>query len=1327
MKKHGLLALVVCAIFVAVFALTIGLSFNNTTAMAEEGGVNVRVAHITDLHFYPEELSNEKSSAYLAKKESETKFLGESGASLRKTFESMVGTAGNIKEDAPTYVLVSGDLTLNGEKIGHEGLAKIFADITEMVRQDPKHEDFQILVVPGNHDIFNPSAKRYYPTQEEIDACGSAEEVDKLLSDYVKYTPTVDNQEFMDIYWSFGYAEAGEVNPRTGEVSKLSDKLDLEFFFNSDEWYDDDLGVMTVHPPKDVHEIGEDTKDYSVYNPYVRHGACSYIARSADATIVAVDGNSRKYIGENAGLLNDDKSFVYATAEDWEETTSGDLEDRILRWICKSIKTDVANDKLVLGMFHHNIVPHFTMEGDVLSMFTYDDYKRAIEVLPDAGLKYVFTGHMHSSDIAYSVSQNGNVIYDFETGSTIGLGAAYRIAEFETSGKGETYTEDVYTQVFNLDESVEYFTADSNVAKKTTKHFEYFKNKMKNLVPTMIGGMVNENLYDNITGAMSGINADHPFFGALAIDGINDLSNLDLYPIVVDDNGNARLAKNRKEGYDIVAFVNSLVNYLCEFDFSYGTVTGGYKMDQLLFDIYGGHMMGTNPSEIPDNLVAFFSKLEDGTFVQWLVDLVYNTVVPQLDLILDSPIRYNSKTATLTESGVQGFDFTRAFDLKLSAFSVDNIVRGLINQYAFGAVDEYGVVIESYLDENGYSSLRYILTAISKNAPSVVDSLLNSTILGPLLEGFNIQSIFDEYFDLVLNYLVMYFDSDLSTVLKSELLDKYVTKAFCSNLGNYAKDILVSLAVDESYDGGYLDEEGVLHNEKVHLQFKYNDKVVYGEHSFSKNKVEIVPSADNGLLPAQVAVSNVTKDGILSDSEIKLKWTTHITVDIFNYTCPDSFIKFATSVDGVKNATPIKATGKNVEYEYPTIDLGIAYLNMSYVYDVFNKYSVKLTGLNPDTVYYYSLGNDDSGWTDVRSFRTPKSQNADSFTIMGITDIQGSIEKNYTDALQNLLLGKDIVPDASFVITLGDNVDNGKSIYQYYWMLEGQKEFWSQNSFVGVPGNHEDGENEMSEHVLIPNDETNLEYYSFVYVNTCFIMLNTNDLKSDGTLSEAQYNWLISVLTNASNNEQVKWIVVGMHKGLFTAGSHAYDSDVVALRNQLNPIFVQYGVDVVLQGHDHTYSVTNTIGADGKAIKTTTDSRGAIVNSDGVIYINLGTMGDKFYDYIYSDAIDSSVFVKRDSVNKELAQYLTADKYLELTETPVFMSLSADANDLTIKTYTIKDGKVIDVDNIILTNNPVNSVLTAGQIAAISVGCAAFVAVVVLSSILIVRKRKLIK
>ena len=45
---------------------------------------------------------------------------------------------------------------------------------------------------------------------------------------------------------------------------------------------------------------------------------------------------------------------------------------------------------------------------------------------------------MHASDLATDISQNGNVIYDFETGSAIAYGNAYRLTEFITEGAGET-------------------------------------------------------------------------------------------------------------------------------------------------------------------------------------------------------------------------------------------------------------------------------------------------------------------------------------------------------------------------------------------------------------------------------------------------------------------------------------------------------------------------------------------------------------------------------------------------------------------------------------------------------------------------------------------------------------------------------------------------------------------------------------------------------------------------------------------------------------------------------------------------------------------------
>lgn len=1322
MKRKSSITLIVCVLFVAVLALSLGLSFNTPIASADDKEVNIRVAHISDCHFYPEELSNSKSIYYQAKVNSESKFVGESGGSIRKTFESMVGTDGNIKDDAPMIIIVSGDLTLNGELEGHYYLSKIFAEITEMVRKDSRYADFQILVIPGNHDLYNPNAKRYYPTEEELEACTSPEEREELLVNYQQSAPTTDNQDFIDIYWSFGYAPTDAVNPRTGEVSKLASNITLEFFYDSEYWYEDDYGLTTVHPPVEVVEECEETKDYSLVNQYVRHGACSYIARTPELTIVSVDANSREYIGSEAGAKNPDGTLKSATAADWEETTSGDVEDRILRWITNSIKSDVQNDRLIIGQLHHNVVPHFGMEGDIFSMFTYDDYKKVAPILADAGLKYVFTGHMHASDIAKYVSQNGNVIYDMETGTTIGLGAAYRIIDLHSKGSGENYVEDVYVQVVNLDTNFDYYTADSDEVKHFTGgHYQYFSDKIRNMITNMVGSYVNDGLYSKLIGMLGGVNDFSPLIGGIASDLINSLSEFDLYPIVVN-NGNIGVANEVQKGYDLINFADDLVAYLTTFDFSYGTVEGGYYLSDIVFDVYGGHLLGTNPDEIPQNLIVFFERLENGTVVQWLVDMLYNTVVPELDLILNAPIRFDLNTSTLEELGLNGLDISASYNSKLNV--LDTILKSVFAKHAFGSLDEYGNIAESYVDANGNISLKNMLKALTINLPEVIRVLANNPFTSSIVKEYKIEELYNNYFGLVEPYLYKYYESDLASVIKTELLDKYVTKALCVNLGVYAKNIVESIAVDDTYDGGYFDENGNLINERVHLQYKHNNVVQYGEHSFNKTSVEIEPTQDNGLLPAQVSISSVVENGEISPNQMKLRWTTHITVDIFNNTVPESYIVFAKSVEGLATATKVKAIGENVNWEYPTIDLGIHYLNLTYVYDTFNLYNIKLDNLDADTTYYYMVGNDATGWTDVRSFKTAKSSDADSYTIMGITDIQGSIENNYIDSLPNLLLGKDMV-DADMVISLGDNVDNGKSIYQYYWMLEGQRDFWSYMPFVGVPGNHEDGENELSTHVNLPNEETGKEYYSFLYVNTMYIMLNTNDLNTDGTLSDTQYEWLVNTLKNASENEKVKWIVVGMHKGLYTAGSHAYDSDVVAMRSQLNPIFAEYGVDLVLQGHDHTYSVTAPLNGEGKNANAQVDSNGAFVKDGGVIYINLGTMGDKFYDYIYSDAIGDGVFVKRDSVSSDLAKYLTSDKYLELKETPVFMNLTVTNNELTVKTYTVVDGKAVQVDNIVITDTPVmnqNPSITVAQIILICVSVVVFVIIVVLVVLILRRK-----
>ena len=134
-------------------------------------------------------------------------------------------------------------------------------------------------------------------------------------------------------------------------------------------------------------------------------------------------------------------------------------------------------------------------------------------------------------------------------------------------------------------------------------------------------------------------------------------------------------------------------------------------------------------------------------------------------------------------------------------------------------------------------------------------------------------------------------------------------------------------------------------------------------------------------------------------------------------------------------------------------------------------------------------------------------------------------------------------------------------------------------------------------------------YYSFDYANAHFVVLNTNDAGLDG-LGETQFNWLKKDLESSTQ----KWKFVLMHKSLFSGGSHSYDGEVVAMREQLVPLFAETGVNIVFAGHDHTYTSTMLIDKNGKATDKQ-DLNGLQYTGDGVLYITLGTMGTKYYEY----------------------------------------------------------------------------------------------------------------
>lgn len=302
-----------------------------------------------------------------------------------------------------------------------------------------------------------------------------------------------------------------------------------------------------------------------------------------------------------------------------------------------------------------------------------------------------------------------------------------------------------------------------------------------------------------------------------------------------------------------------------------------------------------------------------------------------------------------------------------------------------------------------------------------------------------------------------------------------------------------------------------------------------------------------------------------------------------------------------------------------------------------NVTTVKIGGLAADTTYNYDIegvyktSKGENVLFSLKKFssapqgftiRTAKGSDATSFEFLTIADIQGMIQGMYTNSYKAVeaLLADERTKNFDFIINAGDMVDSGKNFNQWGYALNTYQPLFANYPQVFTAGNHEGNTYGMTNffEYSIPKDENNdplIEdvlggvYYSFDYANAHFVVLNTNDTTADG-LGETQLEWLTNDLTNSTK----KWKFVLMHKSIFSGGSHSYDAEVVSMREQLVPLFAETGVSIVFAGHDHTYTSTMLVDKDGNTTDKS-DLKGLQYTGDGVLYITLGTMGTKFYEY----------------------------------------------------------------------------------------------------------------
>ena len=102
------------------------------------------------------------------------------------------------------------------------------------------------------------------------------------------------------------------------------------------------------------------------------------------------------------------------------------VSEELLAWIGAQLLAAQKDGKKVIAMTHYNVLDHFWLEGFTGKLLCADQYRTLANLLADAGVRTVYTGHVHANDIAYAVTAQGNKIYDVETCSLITYPNAWR-------------------------------------------------------------------------------------------------------------------------------------------------------------------------------------------------------------------------------------------------------------------------------------------------------------------------------------------------------------------------------------------------------------------------------------------------------------------------------------------------------------------------------------------------------------------------------------------------------------------------------------------------------------------------------------------------------------------------------------------------------------------------------------------------------------------------------------------------------------------------------------------------------------------------------------
>jgi acid phosphatase type 7 len=262
-------------------------------------------------------------------------------------------------------------------------------------------------------------------------------------------------------------------------------------------------------------------------------------------------------------------------------------------------------------------------------------------------------------------------------------------------------------------------------------------------------------------------------------------------------------------------------------------------------------------------------------------------------------------------------------------------------------------------------------------------------------------------------------------------------------------------------------------------------------------------------------------------------------------------------------------------------------------------HSVVIDKLSSATLYAYRVG-DGTTWSEWNQFRTANAA-AVPFKFLFLGDTQNDI-KEYCSRIFRAAFGKS--GDSAFYLLAGDLVTatvNDETWGEFFYALD---PFDRMVPGLATVGNHEYREFPVGgrptktasplfrahftqpTNGLVGLEETN---YFVDYQGARFVVLNGSERVAE------QAAWLDQLLTKNPN----RWTIVLMHQPVYSTGK---SRDNPKLRDTMLPVYDKHAVDLVLQGHDHTYGRTFKLHAGHRVADS----------APGTVYV-VSVAGPKYY------------------------------------------------------------------------------------------------------------------